>query len=132
MTSKEKNQTRNTHCFILLFCCVLVTLSMLVACGPAAEELALIDYTPLSGDDWEVSTPAEEGLDPLLVAELYHNAAELETLYGLLVIKNGHLIAERYFTEGSVEQKPFMASATKSFTSALHWTKAVCQAWIRR
>ena len=31
------------------------------------------------------------------MAELYHNAAELETLYGLLVIKNGHLIAEDYF-----------------------------------
>ncbi|MFA9405942.1 MAG: serine hydrolase domain-containing protein, partial [Anaerolineales bacterium] len=70
-------------------------------------------------DDWVVSTPAEQGLDPMLVAELYLNAAELETLYGLLVIKNGHLIAEGYFNEGSVEQKAFMASATKSFTSAL-------------
>ena len=55
----------------------------------------------------------------MLVAELYLNAAELKTLNGLLVIKNGHLIAEGYFNEGSVEQKSFMASATKSITSAL-------------
>jgi len=33
----------------------------------------------------------------MLVAELYRNAPELETLYGLLVITNGHLIAEQYF-----------------------------------
>jgi hypothetical protein len=30
----------------------------------------------------------------MLVAELYHNAGQLETLYGLLVIKNGHLVAD--------------------------------------
>jgi len=55
----------------------------------------------------------------MLVAELYYNAAKLETIYGLLVIKNGHLIAERYFNKGSVEQKARLQSVTKSFTSAL-------------
>jgi threonine dehydrogenase-like Zn-dependent dehydrogenase len=55
----------------------------------------------------------------MLVAELYYNAANLETIYGLLVVKNGHLIAERYFNEGSVEQKARLQSVTKSFTSAL-------------
>ena len=119
MIIEEKNQTKNTHRLVLLFGCMLVTLSMLVACRPSADELAAVEYTPLPGDDLKVSTPEEQDLDPLLVAELYHKAAELETLYGLLVIKNGHLIAEGYFNEGSVEQKPFMASATKSFTSAL-------------
>jgi CubicO group peptidase (beta-lactamase class C family) len=66
-----------------------------------------------------LSAPAEQGLDPMLVAELYHNAAELETLYGLLVVKNGHLIYEGYFNEGKVEQKTQLMSATKSYTSAL-------------
>jgi len=55
----------------------------------------------------------------MLVAELYYNAAELERLYGLLVIKNGHLVAEGYFNEGSLEQKARLQSATKSYTSAL-------------
>lgn len=64
--------------------------------------------------------PGCEGwLDPMLVATVYYNAAQMETLYGLLVIKNGHLIAEGYFNEGSVEQKARLQSATKSFTSAL-------------
>ena len=45
-------------------------LLMLVGCGPSTEDLEAVDYTPLPGDDWEVSTPAEQGLDPMLVAEL--------------------------------------------------------------
>jgi CubicO group peptidase (beta-lactamase class C family) len=94
-------------------------LFMLVGCTPSTEELAAVDYTPLPEDDWKVSTPAEQGLDPKLVAELYINAAELDTLYGLLVVKNGHLIAEGYFNGGAVGQKDFMASATKSITAAL-------------
>ncbi len=86
---------------------------------PRPEELEAVEYTPLPGDDWKVSTPAEQGLDPMLVAELYLDAAGLSTLYGLLVIKNGYLIAEAYFNEGSVEQLSARASATKSYTSAL-------------
>jgi len=86
---------------------------------PRAEDLEAVVYTPLPGDDWKVSTPAEQGLDPMLVAELYLDAAEMETLYGLLVIKNGHLIAEGYFNEGSVGQKARLQSVTKSYTSAL-------------
>ena len=92
---------------------------MLAACGPSKEDLNSVDYTPLVRDDWPVSTPEEQGLDSLLVAEMYLNAAELETIYSLLVIKNGYLVAEDYFNEGSVEQKDRLQSVTKSFTSAL-------------
>jgi CubicO group peptidase (beta-lactamase class C family) len=87
--------------------------------GPQTEELEAVDYTPLPRDDWKVSTPAAQGLDPMLVAELYLEAGGLSTLYGLLVIKNGYLIAEGYFNEGSVEQLSGRQSATKSFTSAM-------------
>jgi len=106
------------HSFILFTSAILI-LSMLIGCGPSTEDLEAVEYTPLPGDDWKVSTPAEQGLDPMLVAELYYNVAELETIYGLLVIKNGHLIAEGYFNEGSVEQKALLQSAAKSYTSAL-------------
>jgi CubicO group peptidase (beta-lactamase class C family) len=98
---------------------VILILSMLAGCGPSAADLAAVDYTPLDSDDFPVSTPAEQGLDPKLVAQLYHNAAELETIYGLLVLKNGHLIAEGYFNGGSVEQLSARQSVTKSYMSAL-------------
>ena len=82
------------------------------------KELEAVDYTPEPGNDWRVSTPEEQNLTPRLVAELYHDAGQLETIYSLLVIKNDHLIAEGYFNEGSVEQLSKRASVTKSFTSA--------------
>ena len=107
---------------LLLFASVILILSILVGCGPSGpsvEDLEVVDYTPLPGDEWEVSTPEEQGLDPMLVAELYFNAAELETIYSLLVIKDGYLIAEDYFNEGSVDQKDRLQSVTKSYTSAL-------------
>jgi CubicO group peptidase (beta-lactamase class C family) len=94
-------------------------LLLLIGCGPSAAELEAVDYTPLSRNDWDVSTPEAEGLDPLLVAELYYDASELETIYSVLVVKNGRLIAEGYFNEGSVAQKALVQSAAKSVTSAL-------------
>jgi CubicO group peptidase (beta-lactamase class C family) len=86
---------------------------------PRAEELRAVKYTPLPVNGWKTSTPAKQGLDPMLVAELYLDAAELETIYGLLVVKNGYLIAEGYFNEGSAKQLSKRASVTKSYTSAL-------------
>lgn len=71
---------------------------MLIGCSASGEPPIAVDYTPLPGEDWEVSTPTEQGLDPALVADFYRSAAELETLYGLLVIKNGYLIAPSTLT----------------------------------
>ena len=112
------NQKKRLYSFFR-FISMIIILSTLVGCGPSSTEIEAVNFTPLPRDDWIVSTPGEQGLDPELVAELFLNAEKLKTLYGLLVIKNGHLIAEGYFNGGSVEQKPFMASATKSITSAL-------------
>ena len=64
---------------------------------PTTEELKSVEYTPLTRNDWKTSTPEEQGLDAMQVAELYNDAVHMETLYGLLVIKNGYLIAEGYF-----------------------------------
>jgi CubicO group peptidase (beta-lactamase class C family) len=123
MTTKENNPTRERPRSFPLTSTILVLSilisSGLVGCGPSTTDLEAVDYAPLPGEDWAMSKPAEQGLDPMLVAELYLNAAELETLYGLLVIKNGHLVAEKYFNEGSIEQKARLQSATKSVTSAL-------------
>ncbi|HET6444164.1 MAG TPA: serine hydrolase [candidate division Zixibacteria bacterium] len=126
MNNKEKYATQGNRIRFLenlrtitLITSAILILSMLAGCGPGIEDLAAAEYTPLPGDDWEVSTPAEQGLDPMLVAELYYDTAKLETIYGLLLIKNGRLIAEKYFHEGAVEQKALMQSVSKSYISAL-------------
>ena len=99
---------------------ILMIASVLVGCGgPSKTELATVDYTPISRDDWPVSTPAEQGLDPELVAELYYNASQLETVYSLLVFKNGYLVAEDYFNIGGPTLQVNIHSVTKSINSAL-------------
>ena len=101
----------------------VLLLSIVSGCesSPSDEELAEVDYTPLQRDDWVVSTPEEQGLDPELVAELYYDAAQQDTLYSVLVIKDGTLIAEGYFNEGSVDQITLLQSVSKSYISALIW-----------
>jgi CubicO group peptidase (beta-lactamase class C family) len=121
MIIKEKIMFKSLQKSTQLLASLILVLSMLIGCGPSTQELEVINYTPLSGDDWEVSTPAEQGLDPVLVAELYYDAAQLDTLYSVLVIKDGYLIAEGYFNEGSVDQKTLLQSVSKSYISALVW-----------
>jgi CubicO group peptidase (beta-lactamase class C family) len=83
--------------------------------GPSLSE----DCLPAAREDWPVSAPEEVGLDPALVNALYQEAEQLDTLYGLLLVKNGYLVAEEYFNGSSIDQQADLASATKSFTSAL-------------
>ena len=107
------------RCPFVLVTSLILLVSMLAACGPSLEDLQAVEYAPLPGDDWPVSTPEAQELDPMQVAELYYNAARLETIYGLLVIKDGSLVAEKYFNEGSIDELSKRASVTKSYTSAL-------------
>ncbi|MCV2395646.1 beta-lactamase family protein [Actinotalea sp. M2MS4P-6] len=104
--------------------CALPATVALAACGgepdPTPEQLAAVDYAP--GPDvegWQVSTPEAQDLDPDLVADLYWRAAHLETIYSLLVIKNGYLVAEEYYRVGSPQQSTNVQSVTKSYTGAL-------------
>jgi CubicO group peptidase (beta-lactamase class C family) len=119
MTTKGKSTTKGVQRSFLFLTGAILILLILVACGPSSAELEAVDYTPLPGDDWQVSTPAEQGLDPDLVAQLYYNASKLETIYSLLVFKNGYLIAEDYFHIGSPDLQVNIHSVTKSINSAL-------------
>ena len=99
---------------------LIMIVSMLIGCGgPSVAELDTVDYTPVTLEEWPVSTPEEQGLDPDLVAELYYNASQLETIYSLLVFKNGSLVAEDYFNGGTPDRQSKVQSVTKSITSAL-------------
>ena len=117
MPNQRSSRQRPPSAFALLV--LLLVLASLASCGPSPSDLEWVDYTPLPGGDWEVSTPEEQGLDPDLLAALYLDAVEVDTIRSLLVVKNGGLIADGYFHDGSIDQKARLQSATKSFTSAL-------------
>lgn len=78
-----------------------------------------LDYAPVERDDWPTSTPEAEGLDPDLLDDLYCRAQRQDTLYGLLVAKNGKLVAEKYWGPGGIDERSMLQSATKSYYSAL-------------
>lgn len=96
-----------------------VLLVSVVACGPTRAQLEAIKYAPQQRGDWEISTPEREGLDPLRVAELVYDAEHLETIHGVLVVKNDRLVAERYFNGSNIDDAGDRMSTTKSFVSAL-------------
>jgi CubicO group peptidase (beta-lactamase class C family) len=120
MADRVEPGTRGRRRAIVLIASIAHILSLLIGCsGPSAAELKAVDYAPQPGGDWPVSTPEAQGLDADLVARLYDNASKLETIYSLLVFKNGYLVAEDYFHIGSAEQRVNIHSVTKSITSAL-------------
>jgi CubicO group peptidase (beta-lactamase class C family) len=104
---------------ICIWTALILTLLLLAACGDSPDETAAIDYSPMPGEGWEVASPGDQTLDPELVGALYREATEQDTLYSLLVVKDGVLIAEGYFNGGSAEQKTLIQSASKSYISAL-------------
>ena len=76
------------------------------------------DYWPTSA--WQISTPEMQGMDAAklsIAKEFVQN--RLPDAYSLLVVKNGYLVYEKYFRNGSPERVADIASATKSVMSAL-------------
>ena len=86
---------RGHKSLLYVFLSVMVVL-VLAGCARSAIDTSAVNYEPTS-KVWPISTPAEEGLDPELVAQLYYNASQLPTVYSLLVFKNDKLIADGLF-----------------------------------
>ncbi len=115
-----KNRKPIGYIHLIFVLVTLITTSLaLAACAPSEAELAAVDYTPQLGGDWPVSTPEQYGLDPQQIARFYLEAEDVETIRSLLVVKDGQLVAEKYFHDGSPESHERMQSATKSVTGAL-------------
>lgn len=82
-------------------------LLLLVSCGS-------------SGDGWEVSSPAREGMDPALLEEAREYAfQEGKNTQGVVVVRHGRIVAEWYAEGASAESYGASWSMGKSFTSAL-------------
>ncbi len=72
--------------------------------------------------DWPVSTPEEQGLDPVRLGELVELIRQGERyprLHCLLIVRHGYLVLEEYFNGWRAEKLHMLQSVSKSFTSAL-------------
>ena len=84
----------------------------------AGEQPKKRDYWPTNG--WRTSTPELQGMDStkLLIADEFIRD-RLPDAFSLLVVKNGYLVFEKYYSWGSPEKYAVVHSVTKSVTSAL-------------
>src|SRR5512134_3322428 len=108
--------------FARLGCWICMTL-FLTSCSlsaPAANGLPTIlpEYWPTSA--WRTSSPEQQGMDSAkLVAMLTEIQDKDYPIHGLVIIRNGYLVLEMYTRPFHATSRHYIASATKSFTSAL-------------
>jgi len=76
------------------------------------------EYWPTNG--WKTSTPEQQGMDSakLMIADEFIQN-RLPDAFSLLVVKNGYLVFEKYYSWGSPEKYAVVHSVTKSVMSAL-------------
>lgn len=69
---------------------------------------------------WELSTPQEQGLDAARLDEMLSMIDEQNVpLDGLLLVRNGKIVLERYYGSYDADTQHIMYSVTKSFVSTL-------------
>lgn len=100
-------------CLVFIFC--------LFACFPETASGAppkQREYWPTA--EWKTATPETQGMDSakLMVADAFVRE-RLPDAFSLLVVKNGYLIFEKYYSFGSPHKIAVVHSVTKSVTSAL-------------
>ncbi|KPK86185.1 MAG: hypothetical protein AMS27_05570 [Bacteroides sp. SM23_62_1] len=80
------------------------------------------DDTPESKFDpfiWNASTPASQGINSQILDSALIVAEQMGYVDGLLVLRNGYLVAERYYNGYSTYASHNIMSVSKSFLSAI-------------
>jgi len=75
-----------------------------------------IPFEPFS---WESSTPGEEGMDAQLLDSAFILASRYGFVDGLLVVRNGKIVAEAYFNDFTADIPHNIMSVSKSMLSAI-------------
>ncbi len=88
------------------------------AVAPVARAPVRTDYWPTRG--WRTSTPDAQGMDgKLLRAALVFVRKQDLAFHGILVIRHGYIVLEKYFPPFERTTEHSLYSCTKSFVSAL-------------
>ena len=127
-----KTTVRNACCVLTrsgrhCVACVLLALVLTSCCDtavptrvsiPTAAAIPPRDYWPTAG--WRISTPEEQGLDPVLLGQMF-DAIEDRSLnvHSVVLVRNGVIVAEAYYSPYGQNTRHVLYSVTKSFVSAL-------------
>lgn len=119
VSGKTKKMKVFNLCFRkTIFCILTFSLLALLTEIAVCEQLEKRDYWPTIG--WKTSTPEMQGMDPakLMIADEFIQN-RLPDTFSLLVVRNGYLVFEKYYSWGSAYKYAVVHSVTKSVTSAL-------------
>ena len=89
-----------------------------VAAGTGATAAAR-PATVFPGDDWDIATPEEVGLDPAVLDEIALVAGGEWDSNCFAVVRHGRLVGEWYWNDTTSESAQEVFSVTKSFASTL-------------
>jgi CubicO group peptidase (beta-lactamase class C family) len=96
--------------FAILFFGLIISIS---SC-----EKATVFYYP--DDEWRISTPEEQGINSEKILQMFHkiDSAALD-FHSILIIRNGYIITEAYWSPYNKNSLHNVKSASKSIISAL-------------
>lgn len=101
-----------------VFCILVFFIFALFTENAASEQIKKREYWP--GKAWKTSSPEQQGMDSakLLMADEFIQE-RLGDVFSLLIVKNGYLVFEKYYSWGDPSKIAPVYSITKSVTSAL-------------
>jgi CubicO group peptidase (beta-lactamase class C family) len=98
---------------IFIFSCKKKTVDPVLPTAPTTYY-----YPPLTGDTWETISPTTIGWDENKLNEAMDFAAS-KSSYGIVILKKGRIVTERYWNGWNKDTKYYIASAGKSVTAFL-------------
>ena len=99
---------------------ILLITGILLLFSCTKDEQEPVSWKPVKmNDGWSLSSLLAQDIDSTVINNLFVDAENLDNLYSLLIVKNGYLIAEKYFNGMTVNDPARTASVTKSIVSAL-------------
>jgi CubicO group peptidase (beta-lactamase class C family) len=95
------------------------TLAVMPDATPAlATPVPPTAYWPTEG--WRICTPEEQGMDSALLEQMLDAISDRQlNVHGVVVVRNGYIVAETYFPPYDQDTRHEIYSCTKSFISAL-------------
>jgi CubicO group peptidase (beta-lactamase class C family) len=83
-----------------------------------ATVFAMAVCTQLQAKEWETATPESQGMDSAALAQLVEYGGNVK-MDSLVVVRNGHIVAEAYYAPYRKEMLHRINSSTKVFVGAL-------------
>lgn len=104
---------------------LLILFSILTGCqkntpdpDPLPAPSQTIYFPPVSGTEWQTTTPASLSWNESLLNDLY-SYLQLKNTKAFIILKNGKIVAEKYFGTFTTDSIWYWASAGKTMTAML-------------